>query len=686
MKIGILTFQNAVNYGAILQAYALQQYISSLGNEVEVIDYRCPYLDQRRYQHKNPIKAAKSVAKLLLRKGKRLSFDEFRRERIVLTECCTKRTIKDVCDRFDAIVVGSDQVWNPVLTGYDLNYFLGFLDNDSSTLRISYAASIGPYREGYSKTNEIASLINRFDSIGMRERSSVGALANIGVTKPVVVTLDPTLLIDKSLWESLIGDEQSCEQPYVLVYSLGGTDQLLELAHEYADTKGLSIVCVTNGYVSDTTVKIVHDISPIEWLRFIANAEHVFTSSFHGMCFSLVFRKQFSFFPSKDAASNSRLTDLAAIAGCEYADMTCGNVAEIDYSVVAPRLESAKAKSRQYLIQALDQSKKREDTHSAFSKTGQSYPLAYAAKNASDSVRQESASGGMFYAAASTFIEQGGVVYGCAFDDDKNPVHIRCANFEEVRRCMKSKYSQSSLEPIYRTLLEDVKTGKPVLFTGTPCQVASVRSLTSNPDNLVTIDIICHGVPSPGVFKLYLSFLEAERKKPVRSYVHRTKDMGWRHQEKVVFGDGTEEINTRLVDTWKRLFYANNMLRPSCYHCPYTSTRRSSDITIADFWGIEKTSASNMCDDLGVSLLLLNTDKGEDLFTTMDIKTQRVDIEEGVRKNPMLLHPSSARGDRSAPWKDLYDHGFRSMVISRTYFESAPHRMLRLIKKRLLKR
>lgn len=304
------------------------------------------------------------------------------------------------------------------------------------------------------------------------------------------------------------------------------------------------------------------------------------------------------------------------------------------------------------------------------------YPLAFAARNRDDEVRRKSSSGGMYHALASYVIDDlGGVVYGCAFDGDLRAVHIRCETMEEAERCMGSKYSQSDMGDSIRQVRDDLEAGRTVLFTGTPCQVAAVRAACSDVAGggcLMTADIICHGVPSPGVFQGWLAELERTRDERVTAYEHRPKTTGWGHFERVRWDDGRTEQGTRLSETWKRLFYGNRMLRPSCYCCPYTMTEgRPGDLTVADFWGVEATPHARDDDGvLGVSLVLANNEAGLHTLSRLGIDIELSTMAEALPRNPMLEHPSTYEGDRDVPWHELYDKGLRAMAKSERYLAS----------------
>lgn len=318
------------------------------------------------------------------------------------------------------------------------------------------------------------------------------------------------------------------------------------------------------------------------------------------------------------------------------------------------------------------------------------YPVAFAARNRDNEIRRKSSSGGMYHALASHVINDlGGVVYGCAFDGDLRAMHVRCESMAEAERCMGSKYSQSDMGDSIKRVREDLKAGRTVLFTGTPCQVAAVRAACADVCGgcLMTADIICHGVPSSGLFQGWLSELERARGERVVNYEHRPKSMGWGHFERVSWANGRVEQGTRLSETWKRLFYGNRMLRPSCYRCPYTVAEgRPGDLTIADFWGVESTPHARKDDGaLGVSLVLANSAAGLRVLPQLDADLELATLSEALPRNPMLERPSTYEGDRGASWRRMYEDGFLAMAESERYLVS-PARSLASRAKRALKR
>ncbi len=256
-----------------------------------------------------------------------------------------------------------------------------------------------------------------------------------------------------------------------------------------------------------------------------------------------------------------------------------------------------------------------------------------------DEVRK-SRSGGFFISLSKYVLQLGGVVYGCSGQNPHHIVHIRADTMEGCENFRNPKYVQSSSANTFRECAEDIIKGKPVLFSGTGCQIQGLLNYLgeSKVDNsrLITVDLVCHGVPSPGIWRAYLSELEKNCGKQVSSVNFRDKDTcGWKaHKERVYFEDGT----SRLEDVWTNLFYSNTILRPSCSVCHFASTIRNADFTIGDYWGIEK-NAVEFDDDKGVNLVLINTEKGKQIFAKLgDINYTSTSLSNSLQPN--LCQPS----------------------------------------------
>ena len=311
-------------------------------------------------------------------------------------------------------------------------------------------------------------------------------------------------------------------------------------------------------------------------------------------------------------------------------------------------------------------------------------PAVFAAKSPSKVIRELSSSGGAFYSFAANVINSGGVVYGCVFSKDLTARHIRCDNIQDVMSCMGSKYSQSDMGRTISNITKDLEAGIKVLFSGTPCQAAAVKKVCGEigPGELILVDVICHGVPSPGVFHQWVQELGQRRKSKVVHYEHRNKDMGWGHYEKIYYEDGRTEQMSRLSDSWRRYFGSDVGLRPSCYQCPYAKMPRSSDVTIGDFWGIEHTDLAEMANDnLGVSVVIANSELGLSLINDSEIEFAVASLEDAVSGNPMLGKPPRCPDNRGRVWEELYSCGVIKTMKAERYTPSFGSWVLSKVKK-----
>lgn len=261
-------------------------------------------------------------------------------------------------------------------------------------------------------------------------------------------------------------------------------------------------------------------------------------------------------------------------------------------------------------------------------------------------VLRKSQSGGVFTALSDVVLAEGGVIYGAAFDKDFNVLHTRAETQEERDSFRGSKYVQSDMGEVFRMVRADLKSGRMVLFTGTPCQTAGLSSFipVSLRGNLILTDFVCHGVPAPYVWRDYLAF--RQKKGRIVSADFRDKEAGWKvHKESFVYADGTK----KFFETYKVLFYKNVMLRHSCGVCPYDISHRSSDLTIADFWGVGEV-LPDFDDNGGVSMVITHTHAGRMLLekSGADLHVSKTVLSEefmGAR-NPNLLKHSRIYHER----------------------------------------
>lgn len=268
-------------------------------------------------------------------------------------------------------------------------------------------------------------------------------------------------------------------------------------------------------------------------------------------------------------------------------------------------------------------------------------PRKYMAVQAkSIALRERSTSGAVFPVAAEAVLERGGVVYGAGFDSSMHVIHQRAAGCEDLNCLTKTKYVQSDTTGIFRCVQQDLREGKRVLFVGTPCQVEALkRFLPKEYQNLLLMDLICYGVPSPGIWARYIAHLEKKYHGKLTSFQFRDK-RGCNNGHLVSYRIGDQE---RVEDYEKNLFsfmYASNcMLRPSCHTCPFASVKRSSDITIGDFWGVE-TVSPNMDDGMGTSLVMLRSERGMELWESIRDQFCYLECSREAAEQPRLGSPT----------------------------------------------
>jgi len=280
----------------------------------------------------------------------------------------------------------------------------------------------------------------------------------------------------------------------------------------------------------------------------------------------------------------------------------------------------------------------------------------YAVKNKDDSKRKESSSGGVFVELAEYIIENGGTVYGAAYNSKNEVEHIGIQRKEDIKKLQGSKYLQSNLSNCYREIKELLKQDKVVLFTGVPCQIQGLKSfLNKDYDNLICIDVICHGVPSPKIFKNYILELEKEHNSKISNIDFRYKQDSWKNFKVcITFENGKKIVEDFSKNIYMRGFLRNIYLRKSCYQCMAKPLKNESDITIGDYWGIQNID-SKFDDDKGCSAVLINTSKGIEIFEHIKNKFTIKDsnIDEVLAENRLLIKSVEETPTREMFFREL---------------------------------
>ncbi|MBP3627785.1 MAG: Coenzyme F420 hydrogenase/dehydrogenase, beta subunit C-terminal domain [Clostridia bacterium] len=287
---------------------------------------------------------------------------------------------------------------------------------------------------------------------------------------------------------------------------------------------------------------------------------------------------------------------------------------------------------------------------------------AYAAKHIDMDIIKESSSGGVFTAISDYILNSGGTVYGADYNNDMVVFHIGTKDKQIRDRMRGAKYVQSNTSGVFDAMKTDISNGNPVLFTGTPCQVAAVKKLFGNRENLYTADIICHGVPSPEVWKKYVDFIERKYDKKLVYYKFRDKTKGWRsYAAKLFFEDGTIISHNNLTGSFIELFRYDVCLRDSCTNCPFTSLNRPGDITIGDFWGVENVMPQ-ISDNMGTSAVIVNSEKGKKIIESISASLQLYPCskEDIAKKQPPLKFPSSFSNKYNS-----FQHDFKTLPFDK---------------------
>ena len=291
-------------------------------------------------------------------------------------------------------------------------------------------------------------------------------------------------------------------------------------------------------------------------------------------------------------------------------------------------------------------------------------PQCYAVRHKDMEEVNTSRSGGFFMALCKYTIEHSGIVFGCEIDDELRIIHKYRETYDECKKFKGSKYVQSDLQNTFVQCEEFLNKGKLVLFSGTGCQIHGLLRYLNcrnvSTDRLITVDIVCHGTPSPGVWSNYIQALEKREKRRLQSVDFREKIVhGWAaHIEKYVFDDGT----VKFARNWTTAFYRHILLRECCHSCKYTTTGRKSDFTIADYWGLEK-NAPEFNDNKGCSLVLVHSEKGRNLFKEVGGYINFVETELSQSMQPQLGRPIWKGWDRKLFWSIYRKNNQRAVAM-----------------------
>lgn len=588
MRIAILTYNTVHNYGALLQAYALQTVLQGMGHETF-------HIAKERFCRGSSLK--ERVKGLLYKQGD-LAYENFISDKLnIYPGLYDEVTAEKLNDCFDAFISGSDQVWN-VKNSPNLMFFQHFVHDDK--IKMSYAASLGIDKIPEVNADEFCRLLQRFDYISVREESVLEELKRF-TDKNISWNIDPVFLLNVEQWDNLLSERIEAE-PYIFVYGTQMSNKLKSIAYDLKKKTGLKIVSV---FRMPNASIIEGKAGPLEFVNYVKYADYVVTTSFHCTAFSIIYHKKLIEVLHSTTGSRAKgILEVFNQLDSIYSDDFDFNK-KWDYSGTDVLISALKETALEYLNTALcctsntDEDKRgvldcRIERMKGFctensvigladvyctgcemctnicpvnaiqmkiDKTGFLYPeidlencihcnlchehcpavdevakslgrgetSIYAFKSNSQDVLMTSSSGGAFFYLARIIFNRRGVVYGCKFDENYCAVIGRAENEAECRLFQGSKYVQSSMGDCYKLIEKDLNADRWVLFSGVPCQVNAVKTYLIRKhicmEKLLLVDIICHGCPSPDMWQEHLNGIRGKYDNEEIEYISfRKKD------------------------------------------------------------------------------------------------------------------------------------------------------------------
>lgn len=306
---------------------------------------------------------------------------------------------------------------------------------------------------------------------------------------------------------------------------------------------------------------------------------------------------------------------------------------------------------------------------------------SFACSAKDENFTKQSSSGGVFAILANMYIKEQAVIYGAAFDYNWNVCHIRADKKDELKRLYTSKYVQSDIGNTFRQVKNDLDNGKKVLFAGTPCQVAGLKSyLQKDYLNLLSVDFICHGVPSPLVWQRYIIAMEKKLNNKITEISFRDKKDGWKNYYfKLSTANGDVFYEKHGENIYMKGFLKDLYLRPSCYDCKFKTLHRASDITLADFWGIEKI-IPEINVEKGVSLCWASSEKGKQVLADVLKRTDyyEVKLREAIKHNSSAIKSVEMHKNRDKFFEEVNNSDADIISLIEKYYDN------RSLRKRLL--
>lgn len=695
MKIGILTFYSAHNFGATLQAYAMQSYLEGKGHKAEIINYRLPSIDYSYALVKKPklsknakihskylkiirfylrcLKKAiqKPYAVIRIRRFERFFTKYFHATKIYRN---TKQLRKATFD-YDVIIAGSDQIWNSGITKtLDPAFFVDFAS--PTTIKASYAASYGNKLIPEKEKLLFKNYLRQLDYISVREQSAKDEIAQL-TRKEVTVTLDPTLLVNRELFDN-IKKNVAPKQDYIYIHVHHHTAKALDLrkvGEEVSKRTGLPVIHNIQGYKFKNELKKALGAGPLETLGYISGAKYVITQSFHATVFAILYKK--NFLTLKREKYSERFEhllenlELSAHLITDFDNPPSFDEIEIDYERVYYLLAEKRKESFEFIDKVLSGRKapKEPDYFESGNKFNcfgcslckdicpqgaitmtaddegflfpyvnktlcnkcnlckinciyntkrfnkHNNPKLFAAINTDKKDREKSTSGGIFPLLYRYVLSHNGCVVGVRYNENMEAMYDISESLEGCDAFRGSKYVIPQHNDIFLRTKQQLLNGREVLFVGLPCKIAALKNyLKKDYDNLYLVELICSRGASPKVLKKYIECIEREYNSKVTGIDFRNKIYGWKAMTvKITFENGKILYQKGRQNPFFNAYLDGNTAALCCFNCEFTGDNKLSDMTIGDFWGIQNV-CPELNDDKGISAIKANTEKGHFLF------------------------------------------------------------------------
>lgn len=687
--VGIVGWWSNLNYGGVLTYYSLYKAIENMGYSVVML--------KKTISDKESVNE-ETVPYRFSKNHYNISPQFYHNEVNNFNELC------------DAFVVGSDQLWNPKLIAYSgKQFFLSFATDHKK--KISYSTSFGDTDHCDKEfIDRFGPFLHQFNKISVREDFAVDLLKNeFNIDAECVC--DPIFLNGRKIFEELAKESQmECNDEYVLNFILDPNNEKIDACKYIREKNNIknfkNFTNLMKAEEKDFYGEFVYrNAEIVDFVKAYQNAKMIVTDSFHGTCLAIILNKPFISIANKTRGAKRFVSMLNKVGLLERLVMNVSEIyennalfSEIDYDHVNKNIVGMTKRGSRWLEKALKgidntvndcrdvctgcgackvccpvgaihmecdsegfwkpyiDSKKCIDCGLCKKKCIAVNPVykndiepdCYAVM-AEEEIRMKSSSGGMFTIAANYVLENGGYICGASYTDDFKVKHILIDDKSQLDKLRGSKYMQSEMGDIYIDVKHILDSGKMVLFTGMPCQVAGLYSyLQRDYDNLITMDLLCHGITSSKVFEKYHKEI-LDQKKLTRLEFKAKEPWGWHAGVNAYFEDGTRYSQPLEKDYYFIAYLKSISKNKSCGQCVCNKLPRQGDITIGDFWGINRNDPE-MFDNKGTSVVLLNNEKGNNFFNTIYpyiYKVKKEALKNAIKGNQPIVSPFKMHKNRN---------------------------------------